>query len=93
MVSKGVVVKSKERGSGKNTQLANGPSFLRKGFHLLEEVKTEFRRISWTSQEELQLYTKVVVAGTLVFGLSVYCADLLIRTVLETINFLLSMLG
>lgn len=94
MVSQGAVVRAKDKGSKKNkSNTGNGESSIRNAFHLLEEVKTEFKRITWTSKEELQLYTKVVVSGTLIFGLSVFTADLMIRTVLDTINFVLSLLA
>lgn len=49
---------------------------------LIEEVKSEFSKITWTNRDELLAYTKLVVGGTFVFGMGIYLVDLLIRLVL-----------
>lgn len=54
--------------------------------HYLSEVKAEFAKITWTSREELQTYTKVVVGATFLFGLSVYAVDLAIQTLLSLVE-------
>jgi preprotein translocase subunit SecE len=56
------------------------------GLHFISEVKQEFNRVDWTSQEELKNYTKIVVGSTFFFGLAIYGIDLLLRGALELIN-------
>lgn len=53
------------------------------------DIKTEFKKVSWTSKEELKTYTKIVVAATFLFGLGVYFMDLFIQTALSALNFAL----
>lgn len=45
----------------------------------LQELKNELRQVTWTSKEELVLFTKIVVGATFAFGLSIYGVDLLIK--------------
>lgn len=59
-----------------------------KVFRLLEEVKSEFQKVSWTSQEELKAYTKIVVAFTFLFGMAVYFTDVWIHYSLATLGIL-----
>ena len=47
--------------------------------HYIADVKAEFNKINWTSKEELQTYTKIVVGATFVCGMGVYVVDLIIR--------------
>ena len=47
------------------------------------EVKAELKRITWTSKEELRLYTKMVVATTFVLGLGLYVIDIFIQSFLN----------
>jgi len=42
-------------------------------------VKSEFKKVSWTTKDELIFNTKVVVGATLTFALSIYLADMVIR--------------
>ncbi len=49
-------------------------------------VKAEFKKITWTSKEDLQNYTKIVVGATFLCGMCVYLVDLGIRGVLETLE-------
>ena len=52
------------------------------------EVKQELKRVDWTTKEELFSYTKLVVACIFLFGFSIYLVDLLLRSGLGGINFL-----
>lgn len=45
----------------------------------LQSVKDELKRVSWTSKEELQRSTKIVIGSTLFIGFAIYCVDLVIR--------------
>lgn len=55
-------------------------------FHFFGEVKQEFKKISWTDKEELKVYTKVVVAFTFLFGMSVLFVDVIIQQALSSLN-------
>ena len=59
----------------------------------LGDIKDEFKKISWTSPEELRAYTKIVVAGTFIFGMGIYFMDIIIQTFLSGLNFLMRLIG
>ncbi|HNA61662.1 MAG TPA: preprotein translocase subunit SecE [Rhabdochlamydiaceae bacterium] len=54
---------------------------LRKGY--LTELKEELKKVTWTSKEELIVFTKIVVGATFLLGLGIYGVDLLIKGVLN----------
>jgi preprotein translocase subunit SecE len=54
----------------------------------VENIKTEFRNITWTSKEELKVYTQIVVGATFVLGLGVYLIDLSLQSVLNTLTWI-----
>jgi preprotein translocase subunit SecE len=54
----------------------------------LAELKAEFKRISWTSKEELRAYTKIVVGATFIVGLGIYVVDLVVRGTLDGVGVL-----
>jgi preprotein translocase subunit SecE len=58
-------------------------------FEFVGEVKGEFHKITWTAQDELRVYTKVVVACTFVFGIAIYCMDVVIQSVLFGLNWVM----
>lgn len=60
---------------------------------VLGNIKDEFRKISWTDPEELKAYTKIVVAATFLFGMGIYFMDLIIQVVLNSLNFLIRLIG
>ena len=45
----------------------------------LQELKNELKQVTWTSKDELVLFTKIVVGATFAFGLGIYGIDLLIK--------------
>lgn len=57
------------------------------------DVKSELKKITWTSPEELRAYTKIVVAASFLFGLGIYVVDLIIQTVLNGLEFLVRLIG
>lgn len=61
--------------------------------NFLGDIKDEFKKISWTSPEELRSYTKIVVAGTFLLGMGIYLMDLTIQGVLSGLNFLMRLLS
>jgi preprotein translocase SecE subunit len=52
----------------------------------LNEVKEEFKSVTWTPRAGLITLTKVVLMTTLVVGLSIYFTDLSIRTFLGALE-------
>lgn len=43
------------------------------------EIKEELKKISWTTSEELKVYTQIVVVATFIAGMGIYFIDLLIQ--------------
>jgi preprotein translocase subunit SecE len=54
------------------------------GAHYFQDLKDEFKKISWTTKEELKSCTKITVGTTFIFGIGIYLVDLLIKGVLVT---------
>lgn len=50
------------------------------------EVKQEVKKITWTTKEELILFTKVTVGMTFAVGLGIYLVDLLIQSGLSGVS-------
>ena len=45
-------------------------------------MKEELKKISWTTKDELKVYTKIVVATTFIFGIVIYIADIVMQRAL-----------
>lgn len=45
----------------------------------LQQLKNELRQVTWTSKDELVMFTKIVVVATFAFGLGIYGVDLFIK--------------
>ena len=58
----------------------------------LQELKGEFKQVTWTPREELAMFTKIVVSATFIFGLSTYGIDLLIKGCLTGFKTLLHLI-
>ena len=50
------------------------------------DIKSEFRKITWTSKDELKAYTKVVVLSMLFVGIGIYLLDLAAQGALTTLS-------
>ena len=57
------------------------------------DIKSEIHKITWTSREELLVYTKIVVGATFIFGMSIYLLDLMIQGTLGGLNLLLNFIS
>lgn len=55
---------------------------------LIEDIKRELKSVTWTSKEELKVYTQIVVVATFVFGMGVYFVDLIIQSALNTLTWI-----
>ena len=49
----------------------------------VKELKEELAKVTWTTKEELILFTKIVVGATFALGLGIYGIDLFIKGVLN----------
>lgn len=54
----------------------------------IADVKSEIKKVHWTSPEELRVYAKIVVLTTLIFGFGIYFTDLIIQSILSGLSFL-----
>ncbi len=59
----------------------------------LVEVQKELKKVNWTSREDLKVATKVVLVSVVSFGLAIYGVDLIIRSGLDTISWVVRWLG
>ena len=53
----------------------------RKMGEFVGEVKAELKRVSWTSKEELKVYTKIVVGATFIIGAGLYFTDIFMQKI------------
>jgi len=60
-----------------------------KAENFVAETKSELKKINWTSRAELIAYTKIVMIATFLFGLGVYCIDLVIQGFLSGLGILI----
>lgn len=70
----------------KKTQVQKDSFSVKKIFNFVGDIKSEFKKITWTDKEELKVYTKVVVSFTFVFGMAVLFADIMIQKCLAGLN-------
>ena len=50
------------------------------------DVKSEIKKITWTSPEELKTYTQIVVIATFLFGMGIFGIDLMIQGTLALLS-------
>lgn len=77
----------------KTAQIASREAEGRKFFEFFAGLKKEFNNIAWTPKDELQVYTKVVVAATFLFGFLIYLIDLVIQGALNSLEYITKILG
>ena len=65
---------------------------MRKG-KFLQDTKEELKKVSWTTQKELAMFTKVVVLSTFIFGFAIYISDLCIRSSLDGLGTIVRWMG
>ncbi len=64
---------------------ARAVSKKKSGLKFFQELKEELKKVSWTTKDELQFSTKVVIGSIFLFGLGIYLVDLMIKGVLDVI--------
>jgi preprotein translocase subunit SecE len=75
------------------TSATETPVTKRKVQDFVADLKSEIHKIHWTSRDELLVYAQIVVWMTLVMGLGIYILDLFIQGSLNTLNFLIRLIG
>lgn len=58
----------------------------RKALEYFESLKSEFRKITWTTKEELFFYTKLVMGASFLAGFAIYGVDLFIQGFLRFLS-------
>ncbi len=89
----GAEVKSMEVKKPQQTIAADRTFSLKRGKEFVADIKSEIQKITWTSREELLVYTKIVVGATYAFGMAIYMLDLMIQGTLGTLNFILNLIS
>ena len=51
------------------------PGLFRRFFNYLAEVRSELRRVTWPSKEELKSYSVAIIAMLIVFGVVIWLVD------------------
>jgi preprotein translocase subunit SecE len=87
------VKKSQQPATSLNAPAKDVSEKTRRWGEFLADIKSEFKKISWTSPEELTLYTKIVVGATILFGLGLYVLDLAIQVCINSLGFVLHLIG
>ena len=62
------------------------PKKKKKLFSFIAGVRDELKKISWTSKKELISSVKIVLSSMLLFGISIYLVDLVIKGLLDGIK-------
>ena len=57
----------------------------KKLFTWIQDLKAELKKVSWTTQDELILSTKVAIGAIFLFGLGIYLVDLVIKGALDVV--------
>ncbi len=86
------VLEQKKNGVSKSVSVPDKIGTERIG-DFIGDMKSELAKVTWTNREEMQLYIKVVVLATLVFGLGIYFVDLIIQGVLLGLGTIVRLIG
>lgn len=80
---KSMEVKKTQATIAASTPTAQTPTFaLSDVSTFVGDVKDELRKITWTSPDELRVYTQITVGATFILGLGIYLIDILIQLTL-----------
>jgi preprotein translocase subunit SecE len=71
----------------KIVSLEQEPEKKLKGRSYISELKSELRKVSWPSREELVVCTKVILSAMFIFGFGIYFVDLIIRSSLNIVQY------
>jgi len=69
------------------------PISSKKALSFLDDIKSEFRKITWTTQSELLTYAKIVVGATFVFGMGIYVMDIMIQSFLAGLSYFVRLIA
>jgi preprotein translocase subunit SecE len=80
--AKGLLMDTKS----KQVQLITDQLKKRSKISYFQQLKEEIKKVTWTTKEELQFFTRVVIGATFAFGIGIYLIDLLIKGVLMSLG-------
>lgn len=86
-------IKIMDANKEKPTKAADVSFNAKKATEFVGDIKLELTRITWPNWEELKVYTQIVVAATFLFGIGLYFIDVLIQSVLNSLSFLIRLIG
>lgn len=89
----GAEVKSMEVKKSQHSTASEQVAANKRVQEFVADIKSEIQKITWTSREELLVYTKIVVGATFICGMAIYALDLIIQGTLSGLNLLLSFIG
>lgn len=90
----GAEVKSMEVKKPQQSTAAAGNVFsFKRAREFVADIKSEIQKITWTTREELMVYTKIVVGATFAFGMAIYFLDIIIQTVLGSLSYFLHLIS
>ncbi len=55
-------------------------------FAVIQDLKEELKKVSWTTRDELKFSTKMVVGTTFFLGMGIYFIDLVIKGCLDLVT-------
>jgi preprotein translocase subunit SecE len=87
----GAEVKSMEAKKPQQSTATERTLIIKQVKEFVGDIKSEINKITWTSREELLVYTKIVIGATFAFGMSIYILDLMIQGILSGLNLLLNL--
>lgn len=58
----------------------------------IDDIKTEFYKITWTTREELIVYTQIVVVATFLMGIAVFFVDVLLQSAMALLRMIVQAL-
>lgn len=68
------------------------PGALKRVFNYVGDVKAELKKVTWTTQDELKVYTKIVVLATFLCGMGTFLADVFIQGVLNGMSMIVRLI-
>lgn len=69
------------------------PTVSEKARSFVADVKDEIGKVTWTTPDELRVYTKIVVGMTFAMGMGIYFMDLFIQAFLTGLEMTVRMIA
>lgn len=72
--------------ASKSMKLSDAKKKAKSRGSFISGIREELKKVTWTSKEELKLFSKIVLGATFVFGIGIYVADLCVKGALDGLN-------